>query len=265
MTRETFHEGERDVQRRAGVEPMAARVGGMIRDVIPPAAQDFLRSQTMLIAGGIGEDDAVWASLLTGAPGFASTIDEKHVHIEVMPRDGDPLRIISGASVGLLAIELATRRRMRVNGIVSSMTGGGFTVETREVFSNCPKYITPRTPRFDGRPVVRAQRDWITSADTFFIATHHPERGADVSHRGGPPGFIEVSEDGSTLTWPDYQGNMLFQTLGNLAIDDRAGLLFVDFDSGATLQLTGRASIEWTGTERAIVFGDEMRRPTSTQ
>ncbi len=256
MKREVFHEGERDVQRRAGVETMAARVGGMIRDFIPSAAQEFLRSQPMIILGGTGEDDAVWASVLTGPPGFASAIDEKHVRIDAIPRPDDPLQISPGARVGLLAIELATRRRMRVNGAVSSTTHDGFIVETEEVFSNCPKYITPRTPRFEvstGRvaPVVR---DWIARADTFFIATQHAERGADVSHRGGPPGFIEVSEDGSTLTWPDYQGNMLFQTLGNIAVDARAGLLFIDFDTGATLQLTGRASIEWNGEERSVGF-----------
>jgi len=259
VSREPFHEGELEVQRRAGVASMAARVGGMIRSVLPPAAQEFLRSQTMLIAGAADERGALWATILTGAAGFAAAIDETRVHIDALPVLP---RVDAGADIGLLAIELATRRRMRVNGVVTSISDRGFTVDAREVFSNCPKYITPRTvalPASNRAPSASnalsdSQRAWITNADTFFIATQHTERGADVSHRGGPPGFVQVSDDGSTLTWPDYQGNMMFQTLGNLARDDRAGLLLVDFTSGSTLQLTGHASIEWSGEERAVMF-----------
>jgi len=231
----------------------------MIRSFVPPAAQEFLRSQTMIIAGAASEDGTLWATILSGPAGFASALDEKRVQIEALPILP---RLEAGADVGLLAIELATRRRMRVNGVVASVSSRGFTVDTHEVFSNCPKYITPRTVTLStpaGAPhastsLSDVQRAWIGGADTFFIATRHVERGADVSHRGGPPGFVRVSDDGSTLTWPDYQGNMLFQTLGNLARDDRAGLLFVDFASGSTLQLTGHASIEWSGEERAVAF-----------
>lgn len=264
MTHDVFHEGERDVQRRAGVEQMASRVGGMIRDFIPPAAREFLRSQPMLVAGGSDGEGAMWASLLTGSPGFASAIGEKQLRVDAPPQQGDPLRIVAGARVGLLAIELATRRRMRVNGVVSSVTSEGFVVGAEEVFSNCPKYIQARVAYPAEHSAAAVERDaaalsdghraWIAHADTFFIATCHPERGADASHRGGPSGFVRVAEDGSTLTWSDYAGNMMFQTLGNLAVDDRAGLLFVDFDSGSTLQLTGRASVDWSQAERVIVF-----------
>ena len=70
-------------------------------------------------------------------------------------------------------------------------------------------------------------------------------RGADASHRGGRPGFAEVAYGGRQLTFPDYRGNRMFQTLGNLTINPRAGLLFVDWETGSTLQLTGRAQIVW--------------------
>ena len=264
MRRDVFHEGEREVQRRAGVEHMASRVGASIRNFMPLAAQEFLRGQPMLVVGGSDDDGAVWASLLSGPAGFASAIDDTRVRVDVMPSPGDPLRITAPARIGLLAVELATRRRLRVNGTVSSVTSEGFVVDAEEVFSNCPKYIQARVAyagehsseaaKHDGDALSDAQRAWVEGADTFFIATRHPVRGSDASHRGGAPGFVRVAEDGSTLTWPDYAGNMMFQTLGNLAIDDRAGLLFVDFDSGSTLQLTGRAAVDWSGAERVIAF-----------
>ena len=99
-------------------------------------------------------------------------------------------------------------------------------------------------------------------ADTFFLGTVNPERGADASHRGGPAGFVRL--DGTTgLWWPDYQGNNLFNSLGNLAIDPEAALLFFSFRDGRALQLSGTASVEWdhagepgdgAGTGRRVVF-----------
>ena len=85
---------------------------------------------------------------------------------------------------------------------------------------------------------------------TFFIATGHrdPEEsatnGMDASHRGGDPGFVAV-EDPHTLSIPDYAGNNHYNTLGNLLLDPRAGLLFLDFEGGHTLQLTGRVELLW--------------------
>ena len=163
-----------------------------------------------------------------------------------LPRDG----LRSGSAVGLLAIEPATRHRVRMNGVVESRDETGFTLRTEQVYSNCPKYIQardltaaePSTSPEDGRQVTRAaalspgQVDLIATADTFVIATAHPTGGADASHRGGLPGFVRV-DDPQTLSFPDYAGNMMFQTLGNLAVDARAGLLFLDFVRGTTLQL----------------------------
>lgn len=95
-----------------------------------------------------------------------------------------------------------------------------------------------------------AQQAWIAAADTFFIASghradgDHPAFGMDASHRGGDRGFVEVT-DGTRLVFPDYAGNNHYNTIGNLAVDPRVGLLFVDFETGSLLQLTGRATIDW--------------------
>jgi predicted pyridoxine 5'-phosphate oxidase superfamily flavin-nucleotide-binding protein len=103
----------------------------------------------------------------------------------------------------------------------------------------------------------------IAEADTFFLGTIHPERGADASHRGGPPGFVHVVDDG--LWWPDFPGNNMFNSLGNLAVDPTAALLFIDYATGATLHMSGAAATVW-GAERRVRFAParsvDGRRPT---
>ena len=84
----------------------------------------------------------------------------------------------------------------------------------------------------------------IRGADTFFIASGNPDGSLDASHRGGEPGFVSILEDG-TLEVPDYPGNHMYNTLGNLEVNPRAGLVFLDFTSGRTLQLTGTAEVVW--------------------
>jgi predicted pyridoxine 5'-phosphate oxidase superfamily flavin-nucleotide-binding protein len=135
---------------------------------------------------------------------------------------------------------------MRLNGRLRP-TRRGFAVEADRVFSNCPKYLQkreayetvadrrPGTPRH-GTELTSDQAAFVAAADTFFLATAHAD-GADVSHRGGNPGFVHVTSPRDP-TWRDYPGNSMFLTLGNLAADPRAGLLFLDRTTGRTLQLT---------------------------
>ncbi len=85
--------------------------------------------------------------------------------------------------------------------------------------------------------------------------------GVDVSHRGGKPGFVRV-DDARTLSAPDFIGNFFFNTLGNLTLNPRAGLLFIDFENGDLLYLAVTAEILWdgdalsgfTGAERLLRF-----------
>ncbi|MGH8011646.1 MAG: pyridoxamine 5'-phosphate oxidase family protein, partial [Candidatus Binataceae bacterium] len=191
--------------------------------------------------------------------------DPRLLHVATMPCDGDPMAVNlrEGMPIGGLGIEFHSRRRNRVNGKVTlDRDGRGFSIHVDQSFGNCAQYIQARRLR----PLARrgggslaitcidhfdqyAQR-LIAQADTFFIASHfggdptRPEHGADVSHRGGMPGFVRV-EDRRTLVFPDYRGNFFFNTLGNLAANPRCGLLFIDFDHGGTLQLAGAAEIQW--------------------
>jgi predicted pyridoxine 5'-phosphate oxidase superfamily flavin-nucleotide-binding protein len=266
MADSPFHDGELDVQTRAGEREMAATVGEMIGDAIPIGGRAFLANQRLLAVSGTDATGRLWASVWSGAPGFAtSSPDGRGVTIvrdatdPIVPRVGEPL--------GLLAIELATRRRLRINGMITRLDDATLELEVAEAFPNCPKYITRRelrtaTPRgaiVDGDGALDADRiATIARADTAFVASRHPTRGADASHRGGPVGFIQVV-DATTLRIPDYAGNSMFQTLGNFTIDPAAGLAILDFERGRLLQLSGRARVVFE-PERAWDFTIERWR-----
>ncbi|MGI5255110.1 pyridoxamine 5'-phosphate oxidase family protein [Actinacidiphila glaucinigra] len=281
MTRHTgFHEGELAVQRRAGVAQQAARLRGMLD---PPhlggGVSLFLADRDLAVLGARDEDGRLWVSPLTGAPGFLSTQGDA-VRVGTRPRAGDPLAgLPSGGAAALIVIDLASRRRLRLNGTLAAADDAGFELAVDQAYGNCPQYIqqclfgpAPEggpgggdAPAAGARPADRldaAQAAMVGRADTFFLGTAHPERGADVSHRGGPPGFVRVTDDGG-LWWPDYPGNNMFNSLGNLASDPAAALLFVDFATGTTLQLSGTAAVDWTspgvpgddgGTGRRVRF-----------
>jgi predicted pyridoxine 5'-phosphate oxidase superfamily flavin-nucleotide-binding protein len=252
-----YHEGELAVQLRAGVAANAARIGRSIHREIPELARRFAGERRFALVGAADADGRVWASLLRGAPGFMVAPAGDRLLVAARPPAGDPLASALGApaDVGMLLIDPPTRRRMRLNGRARPDGSGGLVVEPREVYANCPKYIHPREvglpepaePAQVSRQarLTPEQMGWLAGADTLFIATRHPDAGADVSHRGGDPGFVRVPDAGRVLI-PDYAGNMMFNTLGNVEADGRTGLLLVDFASGRTLQLTGRATISWS-------------------
>ena len=263
-----WHAGERAVQERVGEAGRADRSLAGIRPEIPPVAAEFLAAQRIVLLGARDARGRVWCSLLSGAPGFARAPDARTLAVAALPAPGDPLAAALAAGpapVGLLAIEPQTRRRMRVNG-TAAVEDGGLRVHTEAVYANCPKYIQVRAvaeeaPRPAGAPdrtvgtaLTDAQRALVAAADTFFVATAHPGGAADASHRGGAPGFVAPS-DASTLSWPDYTGNSMYMTLGNLELDPRAGLLFLDWERGATLQLTGRATVDFSPARAAAIPG----------
>jgi predicted pyridoxine 5'-phosphate oxidase superfamily flavin-nucleotide-binding protein len=251
-----YHDGELEMQRRAGVTELASRVGRIIGDELTAQAAMFIAARQFVIVATVDGDGAPHASLLGGAPGFAHARDPET--LVVAPRFGHRDRVAADLAVrdafGLLAIDFPNKRRMRVNGR-ASLDADVITVVTTEVYSNCPQYISvnPSAPAHD------SWEEWVVGADTFFIGSVHPKRGADASHRGGPVGFVRI-ESPSRLVWPDYSGNNMFNTLGNVTIEPRSALLFVDFASGATLELRGRATVRGD-TEREIAFDvDEVSR-----
>jgi predicted pyridoxine 5'-phosphate oxidase superfamily flavin-nucleotide-binding protein len=266
---ENFHEGELAVQRIAGVQREAGRLAGMLGEPnLDGGIRSFLADRELAVITARDGEHRLWTSPLYARPGFLQ-VHDRALTVKAAPRQGDPLwRLGAGQPVGLIAIEFATRRRMRVNGTLVHAGAGGLEIEVEQAFGNCPKYIQQRTlqPAATVGAVRSVHRDrlspedgaLIACADTFFFGTVHPQRGADASHRGGTPGFVRV--DRSQLWWPDYPGNNMFNSLGNLTVDDSAALLFLDFAPGRALQLSGAAVVEWTDPGTAGDDGGTGRR-----
>ncbi|VWC26173.1 pyridoxamine 5'-phosphate oxidase [Burkholderia lata] len=262
-----FHAGELAVQRRAGVTEAAGSAGRRgIRRFMPDQHRTFFAQLPFFVLGGVDAHGQPWATLRAGTPGFVTSPDARTLRIAARALPGDPLAGAwqPGAPLGGLGIEFDTRRRNRVNGVVRAIDGDALTIAVEQSFGNCAKYIQGRKPTFVAREVDAstgpdvsdalndADRALLAQADTFFVASANMSadagaaRGADVSHRGGMPGFVRV-DDARTLTTPDFSGNRFFNTLGNLQHDPRAGLLFVDFDNGDLLYVAARAEIVWDG------------------
>jgi uncharacterized protein len=273
-----FHSGELAVQERAGVRDIAEDVGEGIVDHLPPGASDFLERRQMAVLGTVDNSGHVWASVVTGDPGFIETIDDRTLRIAARASSSDPLfrNLATEGHAALFAPDFVSSRRVRVNGR-GVVRDGAIFIATEEVYGNCRRYLQERIFVGNRKPAVAdqpasvsstlsaLQQQQISCADTFFIATDKPDRGADVSHKGGNPGFVRVLDE-RRFAFPDYNGNSMFNTLGNLTDNPHAGLLFIDFDTGRTLQLTGRASIDWNpervrtfpGAERVIDFALEQ-------
>jgi predicted pyridoxine 5'-phosphate oxidase superfamily flavin-nucleotide-binding protein len=261
-----FHAGELAVQERVGVHERAERSAAhSIRDHLIEQHRDFYTLLPMLFIGFVDADGKPWASILTGTPGFSHALYERRLRINALPLPGDPLAAVlrDGLSVGCLGLQWETRRRNRVNGLVSDIDGDGFTLDVIHAFGNCPKYIQkrevvaalePGAALLETRTVLNADDTaLIARADTFCIATAVAD-GADVSHRGGKAGFLRLEEEGA-LSWPDYTGNNFFNTLGNIEANSAAGLLIPDWETGRVLQMTGSAEIRWDVEARAGLPG----------
>ncbi len=275
QTSSPFHRGEHDVQARLGVRDIEAWARKVVRDHLPDQHRAFHTSLPFLVVSARDAKDRPWVTLLEGPDGFVTSPDDQQLVIDTRPATGDPLEhaLVPGADVGILGIELATRRRNRVNGRIAGNGSGAIVFQVDQTFGNCPQYIRERTWRRVEEAVPGAvrqnarlsssQRKWIAAADTFFIASGYrgdgesATYGMDASHRGGDRGFVRVLSD-TRIQFPDYAGNNHYNTMGNLVLDPRAGFLFVDFETGSLLQLTGRASIDWDSDEVARTPGARL-------
>ncbi|KAJ6256170.1 hypothetical protein Dda_9005 [Drechslerella dactyloides] len=180
-----------------------------------------------------------------------------------------------------LAMNLERRQRVKLYGRSKrgmhkvDKTEIGMVLAIEQTLGNCPKYMNARhldlvpvqvptntTDNFQV-PVSLPQEalDLISRSDMFFVASRNGFIDMDVNHRGGPPGFVRVipnepssqatAEQPTTLVWPEYSGNRLYQTLGNFQVTPLAGLTFPDFNTGDMLFLTGKVE---------ILIGDDAER-----
>ncbi len=270
-----FHAGELALQQQAGsLEQLALHGARIVQQSMAPAHQAFFAQLPFLVVGAADAEGQPWCGLLEGRPGFVQARDARTLRVQALPHPQDPLgaSLRLGACVGMLGIELGTRRRNRVNGRVIDLDAAGFSVEVEQSFGNCPRYIQLREPRLElpgsePRAPVPASRlqgeaaELVRRADTLFIASQALQGqaggGADASHRGGRPGFVQVDATGQRLAWADFPGNRYFNTLGNLLLEPRAGLVFPDFETGDLVHVAGRAEV--LGPEHAAALGGAER------
>ena len=256
-----FHWGELAAQARAGFTERAAAVSRLVQPLLPGGADDFLAHQRLLVVGAQAGDGRLWASVFVGPRGFVTAPDDASVQVLATLPAGDPVEPMTRheGRLGLLAIDLETRTRLRMNG-TSTPLPGGLRLAIDQSFPNCPKYIQRRSvlglaqarvgkPGEVTRvPALTAEMSGLVArADTFFVASASETGDPDVSHRGGTPGFVTLLSP-TRLRWPDYRGNTMLMTIGNLTENPYAALLFVDWTDGTTLQLTGRAEVSSSRT-----------------
>ncbi|ERI51043.1 FAD-binding oxidoreductase [Pseudomonas sp. EGD-AK9] len=279
-----WHAGEKQLQEKVGVaERMEVLGQKVIRDHMPDQHRDFYRQLPFMIAGAVDGAGQPWATLIEGEEGFVTSPDPRRLAFDLAAMALDPLDpatsgLGAGEAIGLLGIELHTRRRNRINGHIRQASAQRLDIDVEHSFGNCPQYIQLReysrspagrgSARHDASELDARSAAMIRGADTFFVASYveHDDgrRSVDVSHRGGRAGFVRV--EGNRLTIPDYAGNLHFNTLGNLSVNPRAGLLFVDFATGDVLQLAGRVEIildspliqAFEGAERLWTFDVEQ-------
>jgi len=284
----SFHAGEVALQREAGVAERMSRVGPqVVRRLLPEQHRQFFPQLPFIIVGSLDARGQPSASLLAGPPGFVYSPDPTQLRIDALPLPGSGLsaNLRAGAPLGLLGIQAHTRRRNRVNGRVSARDLAGVSLEVRQSFGNCPKYIHRREAWYLGsarpaaaeisEPLSARARELIAAADTFYLASAHPRaldssapsHGVDVSHRGGRPGFVRFTGPASFVV-PDFAGNNLYNTLGNLQLQPRAGLLFIDRERGDLLELEASTELvsdraapsEESATGRSLHFHVRLAR-----
>ncbi|MDL2407793.1 pyridoxamine 5'-phosphate oxidase family protein [Rhizobium calliandrae] len=272
----SWHAGEIALQKKAGAADRMSEVGQrVLRNYLLEQHRDFYPQLPFIVLGAVDTAGDVWATLRAAHPGFLHSPDIHTLGVDLDRDPADPIDagMNDGDAIGMLGIELHTRRRNRLNGTIRRQGSDGFDVTVGQSYGNCPQYIQLRDFEFVRDPSERTDqpalhlaeldgraRDMIKSADTFFVASYVDRedgpREVDVSHRGGRTGFVRIGSDG-VLTIPDFAGNRFFNTLGNFLVNPKAGLVFADFDSGGLLQLAGDAEVVLESPEIAAFQGAE--------
>jgi len=272
MHRNPFHQGELDVQKRTGEQAIAVKLSELIRDVIPAKAFDFIRQQFVIWIGVEDLNGFLWAFPLFGLPGFISPNKEKLLEINFENNFSIPEQwkntLQKGKAIGCLVIDLSTRHRIRINGIVRKFNKNNLQIDIQQSYPNCPKYIRKRKIqnaffssefifKTSGIELTEQAKNIIKYSDTAFVASC-AENGADVSHRGGASGFIKYIAMNKILV-PDYKGNSLFNTLGNFQVNPKAGLTIVDYAKGYYLQISGKTNVIFDSDPRILNTGGTNR------
>jgi len=256
----TFTNGQLAIQKITKEEHIAKMRIPMVKDTLHERFIPFLEYQILAFPGSQDAQGNLWISLLVGERGFikAPSIHEITFDISKITSNKNDIffkNIETNATVGLLFHEAARRARYRAWGNATKKDNL-LSFNINMGYPSCPKHIQEEIIQLpENSPTVTSktekgttlnglEKEWIANAHTFFITTQTKKGDIEASHRGGNPGFIEVLENGH-LRVPDYLGNSMFSTLGNIYENPKAALLFVDYKKGQTLQLSGLATLEF--------------------
>lgn len=273
MTFDPYHDGEIAVQERLRLREVALMNAGGIGTVVPAAAIGFVAKQRLCALAWTDRAGCLWAQVVSDRPGFMRRSDAAVLDMHLSENTEASLACSPLAAameddpLGFLVIDLSTRRRLRGSGRLSKRSPGCFTIAVEQSYPNCPKYIqrrvgeelefSPTQQVISGESITEEICELILGADTFFVASAHPDGSADVSHRGGQAGFMRISE--GSIHVPDYQGNAMFNTLGNLTLNPRAGLSIIDFNADRQVMLTGNVEIVFDRTDEIDATGGTGR------
>lgn len=260
-----YHPEEVRVRESPGTSEQAEFLAGIAHPSICASSRDFLAAQRWVVVASRSQDRRVWCSLFTSAPTFISIPDEHTMRINVLTMTEDPIfsRLSNSSSptrnIELLAADFLNMRRVMVKGEME-ISSGALTVHVREVASFCRKHVRPNdsersrvwAPTTDAPTVMPIRRHniildalqqaWIRTVNCFFIATYNAAGEAEcwAPWWASPPCQVV---DNRTLLLPCFSDNGMYNTIDNLTHDSRAGLLFLDYEHGTTLQVTGRGQV----------------------
>ena len=237
-----YHEGQRAVQREANSVPCADKLATWVG----PVAQFAAVADLILLASVDGGGLRIAA--LSGPAPLVEVREEDEEIVLGLPTEVATKLPVGGAAGGIV-MKPVDARRARVAG---RLVRAADRCELRcaVAFTNCRKYIAPTTTTGTSAhlgPVsetpIGLDHPWVTEtiarAELAFLVTATPTGTADVSHRGGPPGFLRFNPEATSIGWTEYLGDGMFVSTGNLRANGRLTLLVVDLATGDALRLDG--------------------------
>ncbi|KAJ5467214.1 Riboflavin synthase-like beta-barrel [Penicillium sp. IBT 31633x] len=241
---------------------------------LSPRAAFLVREAPLIALGILDSQGRPWSTVWGGAAGFAepvsesssiglrTQVDSKYDPVVQALLSANHTTESAGKMISGLAVDLENRRRVKLYGriVAGSLSDGDegqaqLVVHIQESLGNCPKYMNKKhivpaqsDPKLisDSPQLSAAAIELLSRADTMFVSSSHGATTMDTNTRGGPAGFIRVESNdvsGAVIVYPEYSGNRLYQTLGNLQTTPRAGFVVPDFASGNVLYFTGSTEI----------------------
>ncbi|KAF2196595.1 hypothetical protein GQ43DRAFT_484820 [Delitschia confertaspora ATCC 74209] len=296
----SFHSGEEKMHQLLRIPHNDNPTSSMLT----PQASFILQSAPLMAVGALDADSRPWTSLWGGKPGFSrplgggivgtrTVVDGVHDPVVQALVDGSEKGAVvegKGKMVSALAIDLINRKRMKVFGRMVAgslgeveMEGSGkvqdqlqLVTKIEQSLGNCPKYLNQyvvQSAPIDSRLLSTSANlspegvALVAKADMFFLSSSTTSD-MDTNHRGGAPGFVRLLSNGisgAQLVYPEYSGNRLYQTLGNLQVNPKVGITFPDFVTGDVLYLTGTAEILVAKDAAALLPGSNLTLKITVQ